>query len=203
MTKNLDRPRTTPAGTGRAPAAKARTGTADPAEPTAAALPDGAAARRSLAVLRIALGGVFLWTFLDKLFGLGRSTPRDGAWIDGGTPSQGYMRHGARGPLADVFAGAAGPVTDVLFMAGMLGVGLALVLGIGLRVAAGAAVAMMALLYLSTWPFPAGSQNFLLDNHVVYAAAAVALAACGAGATWGLGARWTAIPFVARRSWLA
>lgn len=153
-------------------------------------------------MLRVALGGVFLWTFLDKLLGLGRSTPHERAWIAGGAPSQGYMRNGAQGPLADMFADAAGTVTDVLFMAGMLGMGLALLLGVGLRVAAGATVAMMALLYLSAWPFPVGSQTFLLDDHVVYAAAAVALAACGAGATWGLGARWAAIPFVARRPWL-
>ncbi len=33
------------------------------------------ATRYLLAGIRIALGWVFLWAFLDKLFGLGRSTP--------------------------------------------------------------------------------------------------------------------------------
>ena len=32
-------------------------------------------ARRSLAVLRLATGFIFLWAFLDKTFGLGFSTP--------------------------------------------------------------------------------------------------------------------------------
>ena len=33
-------------------------------------------ARIVLAVLRIVVGFIFLWTFLDKTFGLGFSTPR-------------------------------------------------------------------------------------------------------------------------------
>lgn len=49
------------------------------------------AARASLALLRLATGWIFLWAFLDKTFGLGFSTPIDRAWINGGTPSQGFL----------------------------------------------------------------------------------------------------------------
>ena len=36
----------------------------------------GGAARRVLATLRMAMGFIFAWAFLDKLFGLGFSTGR-------------------------------------------------------------------------------------------------------------------------------
>ena len=49
-------------------------------------------ARIVLAVLRIAVGFIFLWTFLDKTFGLGFSTPRQMAWIHGGQPAQGFIK---------------------------------------------------------------------------------------------------------------
>ena len=40
-----------------------------------------AATRYLLAGIRIALGWVFLWAFLDKLFGLGRALPpRTSSW---------------------------------------------------------------------------------------------------------------------------
>ena len=36
------------------------------------------------AVTRLSLGWVFLWPFLDKMFGLGHETPAAKAWINGG-----------------------------------------------------------------------------------------------------------------------
>ena len=47
--------------------------------------------RRTLAVLRLATGFIFLWAFLDKTFGLGFSTPAERAWLNGGTPAQGFL----------------------------------------------------------------------------------------------------------------
>ncbi|MCH8627748.1 DoxX family protein [Arsenicicoccus piscis] len=49
-------------------------------------------ARLALAGLRLVLGWTFLWAFIDKLFGLGFATPSARAWIDGGTPAQGFMK---------------------------------------------------------------------------------------------------------------
>src|SRR5688572_9064984 len=45
------------------------------------------AARYLLAGVRLALGWVFLWAFLDKAFGLGFATSAARAWIDGGSPT--------------------------------------------------------------------------------------------------------------------
>ncbi|QKJ18700.1 DoxX family protein [Microbacterium hominis] len=161
--------------------------------------------RRSLAVLRLATGFIFLWAFLDKAFGLGFATPVERAWINGGTPAQGFLNSEAvTGPLQPFFQSLASPLVDVLFMAGLLGIGVALIAGVGLRIAAGATTALMLLMYLAEWPFAAnaGSTNPLIDYHVVYALVAIAIAALAAGETWGLGAQWKKLPFVQRNRWL-
>ncbi|MBI9115788.1 DoxX family membrane protein [Sanguibacter suaedae] len=161
----------------------------------------GRVGARSLAALRIVLGLVFLWPFLDKTFGLGYATPRDRAWIAGGTPSQGYLQSDAvKGPTKDLLASMASPVSDWLFMLGMLGVGLALVIGIGLRVAAVAGAFLMLPIYLASWPFGPGSNNPLVDQHLVYVVALVALAATAAGDTWGAGRPWARV--IGRQTWL-
>ena len=101
-----------------------------------------ATARGWLAVTRYATGFIFLWAFLDKTFGLGFSTPVERAWINGGTPAQGFlMSEGVTGPFQGFFPSIATPLADWLFMAGMLGIGLAVILGIGLRVSAVAGTA--------------------------------------------------------------
>ena len=137
-------------------------------------------ARTSLAVLRLATGFIFLWAFIDKTFGLGFATPGERAWINGGTPSQGFLKGDAvRGPLKDFFAGIASPATDVLFMLGMLAIGVAVILGIGLRVSAVVGSLIMVLMYLAEWPFAplTGSTNPLVDYHIIYALALIVVAA--------------------------
>lgn len=160
-------------------------------------------ARRTLAVLRYATGFVFLWAFLDKTFGFGYSTPSESSWINGGTPSQGFLNSPAViGPLKDFFAGIASPATDVLFMLGMLGVGLAVVLGIGTRVAAVSGSLIMAMMWLAEWPLAAGSSNPVVDSHVIYAIVLVLVALTYAGDTWGLGRWWRNLSVVRSQPWL-
>ena len=91
------------------------------------------AARRVLAVLRIALGSIFLWAFLDKMFALGFATGRledgsidffakGGAALNGGSPTLGFLKFGSRGPLASFWQGLAGDSwVNWLFMAALLG----------------------------------------------------------------------------------
>ncbi len=188
-----------------APAAIVRTSRAVPLA-AQATLVTSATARRWLAVTRLATGFVFLWAFLDKTFGLGFSTPVERAWINGGTPAQGFlMSEGVTGPLQPWFQSMANPVVDVLFMAGMLAVGMAVMLGIGLRVAAVSGAAIMLLMYLAEWPFliGAGSTNPVVDYHIVYALALILMAVLAAGDTWGLGAWWKKLDVVQRFHWLA
>ncbi|WP_436791306.1 hypothetical protein [Yinghuangia sp. YIM S10712] len=165
----------------------------------------------SVAGLRIVLGFVFLWAFLDKTFGLGYATKAGRGWIDGGSPTEGFLSHVNVGPMASTMRGWAGETwADWLFMTGLLGVGVAVVLGIGLRIAAVSGTVMMALMWIAEWP-PAkhletgaasGSTNPFADYHVIYALALIALAAVATGSRYGLGARWADLPIVRRNPWL-
>src|SRR3954451_11549104 len=164
-------------------------------------------AAKALAVLRISTGFVFLWAFLDKTFGLGYSTPSAKAWINGGSPTKGFLSSIDVGPFQNTFHSLAGTTfANWAFMLGLLGIGLALILGIGLRIAAGAAALMMALMWIAEWPLaqhngagePSGSTNPITDYHFIYAVSAVVVALTYAGHTWGLGRWWAQLPFVQR-----
>jgi thiosulfate dehydrogenase [quinone] large subunit len=187
-----------------------RAGTAPASADTTAA---AATATRShvFAGLRLLTGFVFLWAFLDKTFGFGYATPSGKGWIDGGSPTKGFLSGVAAGPMESTFHDWAGAGwADWLFMLGLLGIGLALISGIGLRIAALAGTAMMALMWMAEWPpakhlsdgAPSMSTNPFVDYHVIYAIVLIALAAAGAGATWGLGKLWARLPFVSRNRWL-
>src|SRR6478735_3813424 len=93
-------------------------------------------ARIALALARLATGFIFLWAFLDKTFGLHYSTGAAVAegepslsWLEGGTPSQGFLTFAAQGPFKEFFNSIAGTASDWLFMLGMLGIGVAVMLG--------------------------------------------------------------------------
>ena len=157
------------------------------------------AARRALAVLRIAFGLTFLWAFLDKTFALGYSTGvgQDGsvdrfgaaAWIHGGSPTQGFLAFGAEGPFKDVYHTIAGAAwADWLFMLGLLGIGLALTFGVGLRIAAITGAALYVLMWTVVLP---PENNPVLDDHILGAITVVVLALTNAGDTWGLGRWWS------------
>jgi thiosulfate dehydrogenase [quinone] large subunit len=160
-------------------------------------------ASRALAILRISTGFVFLWAFLDKTFGFGYATPAARAWIEGGSPTKGFLSSVEVGPLQSFYHSIAGTwYADWGFMLGLLGIGLALILGIGLRVAAGASAVLMALMWIAEYPITAGSTNPVVDYHVIYAIAAIVLALTYAGHSWGLGRWWAGRRFVQRNRWL-
>ena len=107
-----------------------------------------ALAHRVFAALRIVLGFTFFWAFLDKLFGLGYATPSERAWINGGSPTKGFLANSASGPFESFYKDIAGAAwADWLFMLGLAGIGAALLLGVGIRIAAISG----ALLYLLMW----------------------------------------------------
>jgi len=162
------------------------------------------AARRPVdyvwAIARISLGWVFLWAFLDKTFGWGFATPAERAWINGGSPTTGFLKGTGENALGGVFSGLAGQVwVDWLFMLGLLGVGVALLLGVGMRVAAVAGGLMMVLMWAAELPL---QTNPFMDDHIVYAIVLAGLAMNGAGTTWGLGAWWATTPMVRRYPFL-
>ncbi|WP_329036668.1 hypothetical protein OIE71_26670 [Streptomyces sp. NBC_01725] len=180
-------------------------GTADAARPGT-----GVLLARTLAVVRLVLGGVFLWAFGDKAFGWGYATPGGAAWTDGGSPTKGFLSGVSAGPFESTFHTWAGQGwVDWLFMLGLLSIGVALVAGFALRFAAAAGTLMMGLMWLAEWPparhlsdgAPSMSSNPLLDYHIVYAVVLIVLAVAYAGRTWGLSALWERLPVVNRNRW--
>jgi thiosulfate dehydrogenase (quinone) large subunit len=156
-------------------------------------------ARIVLAALRVVLGFYFLWAFVDKLFGFGFHTAPEKAWINGGSPTTGFLS-GVEGPFAGAFHVIAGAAwADWLFMAGLFGIGVALILGIGTRIATVSAVLLLAMMYLASFPL---ETNPIVDDHVVYALVIAALGLLGAGDVYGLGRSWKALPIVQRNHWL-
>ncbi|MFC0551490.1 hypothetical protein ACFFHJ_11430 [Planotetraspora thailandica] len=140
------------------------------------------------AVARITIGWVFLWAFLDKLFGWGFATPADRAWVNGGSPTTGFLKGTSGHALGDLFSGLAGQAwVDWLFMAGLLGIGAALVLGAGMRIAA--VTGGLLLLFMWAAELPLESNPFI-DEHIVYAVVLAVLALTNAGDTLGIGGWW-------------
>ncbi|MCU1593941.1 MAG: DoxX protein [Frankiales bacterium] len=161
--------------------------------------------RAVLAVLRLATGFIFFWAFLDKTFGFGFSTPGARSWLNGGKPAQGFLLSpGVVGPLKGFYTSLATPLVDVLFMVGMLAIGVAVMLGIGLRVSAAVGTVIMLFMYLAEWPFGANaaSTNPLVDYHIIYALSLIVVAVLAAGDTWGLGRGWKSLPIVQKQRWL-
>lgn len=157
------------------------------------------AAAKVLAATRIAMGLLFAWAFADKAFGWGYATATENAWINGGSPTQGFLGRIDHGPLADMFRGWAGAAwADWLFMLGLLGIAVTLLLGVGLRITAVTGTIMLLLMWAAEWPPDqhtdtgalTHSTNPLIDYHVIYALLLIALAAASAGNTWGLGKQW-------------
>ena len=168
-------------------------------------------AARAAAVVRIATGFVFLWAFLDKTFGWHYATASGKSWVDGGSPTKGFLSGVQAGPLQSFFHDIAGHGwADWLFMLGLLGIGSALVAGVALRVTAVAGTALMAMMWAAEWPLaqhlsggaPSMSSNPLVDYHVAYALAMILLALTYAGNTWGLGRIWAHLPIVRDHRWL-
>lgn len=162
------------------------------------------AARKALAALRIGFGLTFLWAFFDKLLALGFHTgwstnPEtgeetlsrfgDAAWINGGSPTEGFLLFGTDGKwfhgFFSSFAGAAW--ADWLFMLGLLGIGLALTLGIGMRIAAATGALLYTLMWLAALPL---ENNPVIDDHVLGAISVIVLALTLSGDTWGFGKGW-------------
>jgi len=147
-------------------------------------------------IARIALGWVFLWAFIDKLFGFGFATKAAKAWVNGGSPTTGFLKGTADNTFGGFFSGLAGNAfVDWLFMLGLAGIGVALVFGAGVRIAAITGGVLLVLMWAAELPL---ANNPFLDEHLIYSIVLVGLALANAGATLGLGT----LPIVRRTAWL-
>lgn len=120
-----------------------------------------------ISLIRICLGFIFLWAFADKLFGLGFATTSAKAWINGGSPTFGFLSFATKGPFASFFQTLAGSnIVDVLFMAGLLFVGLTMLFNRFVKLGSIAGLLMMVFMYLAVLP---PENNPVIDDHIIYA----------------------------------
>lgn len=166
--------------------------------------------RIALLLLRVDIGFYFLWAFIDKVFGLGYHTPSSNAWITGGSPTKGYLGGVNVGPAQGIYHAIAGQSwVDWLFMLGLLGIGVALILGIAIRPAVVSGIAMYFLMWLATWPpatmgggQPTGSTNPLLDDHTMGLFALIVIMGAISWAGGPLGRWWSSLSFVKKHQWM-
>ncbi len=142
-----------------------------------------------LGVLRILMGWTMLWAFLDKVFGLGYTTAAEKSWLDGVSPTLGFLKFGTTGPFEGLFQAIAGNgFVDWLFMLGLLLIGLAMMLGVGVRIAGWSGAVLMVLMWLAVLP---PEHNPIIDEHIIYLFLFVYLAVKCSGHTIGLGKWWS------------
>ena len=157
---------------------------------------------------RISLGFVFLWAFVDKLFGLGLATCNvkgvttigcHSAWLSGGSPTSGFLSHAA-GPFANFYNALAGvPLIDWLFMLGLLGIGIGLMFGVAMKVSAAAGSLMLFMMWTAAlWP----ANNPFIDQHIIYILLIIGLAGVNKDQVLGLRKVWVKLPVVKKYSWL-
>ena len=121
---------------------------------------------RILTTTRLFMGFIFLWAFVDKLFGLGFATIAEKAWIHGGSPTYGFLAMATKGPFASLFNSLAGvALVDWLFMLGLLFVGVTLILNRYVKWGALAGMVMLALMYIAVLP---PENNPIIDDHIIY-----------------------------------
>ncbi len=155
--------------------------------------------RRGAAILRVAVGFIFLFAGLDKFLGIN----------SGGQPfsAAGFLKFATNGtwpgvpeaaegappvivnPTHDVWVALAGnadlmAIVNFLVVFGQIAIGTALILGIATRFAAGSGALMMVLFGIASWDFGHG----IVNQHLTYALVALFIGYLGAGRYWGLDA---------------
>lgn len=90
------------------------------------------------------------------------------------------------------------PIVNFLNAWGLTLIGAALVLGVFVRMAGVLGATMMILYYLPILDFPyPNTHSYIVDEHIVYAATMLTLAALDAGKSLGLG-KWSSRSFLSR-----
>lgn len=118
--------------------------------------------------IRVLLGWTLLWAFLDKTFGLGFATKPESSWLNGGSPTMGFLTHATKGPFAEFYQSLAGQGwVDWMFMLGILALGISLIIGIWVQYSGWFATILFLMMYSAGFLPP--ENNPLVDEHVIYA----------------------------------
>ena len=160
------------------------------------------------ALLRIAVGMIFLWAGLEKIIGtsgwtaagfLKFGTAGTLAWpFISGEPVEGTIYN----PTHDFWVGLAGnetamTVINLLVMVGETAIGVALILGILTRFASLMGALMMLLFFFAAWDFAYG----IVNQHLTYMVVCLTIAGLGAGKYYGLDGMLARSGFAQRNGW--
>lgn len=149
--------------------------------------------QRGVALLRIAVGIIFLWAGLEKLLApqpfdasgfLKFATAGTLGWpFVTGEVAEGTVFNPTQG-LWLALAGnqAAMSVVNVLVPFGQIGIGISLILGLLTRFGAAMGALMMTFFFIAAWDFQYG----IVNQHLAYALICLTLAGIGAGRYYGL-----------------
>lgn len=166
--------------------------------------------RAGVALLRVAVGIIFLWAGAEKIVGAGPE----------GFDAAGFLEFGTAGSLAWPFVTepvegaiynptqpfwtalaaneAAMSVINVLVPFGQFGIGISLILGLLTRFGAIMGFLMMLFFFFAAWEFEHG----IVNQHLTYAVVCLALAGMGAGRYLGLDSMLADRVSPAIRDWL-
>ena len=131
----------------------------------------------SLLFLRLTLGWYFFYAGISKVL--------DPAWS-----AAGYIKNASSFPEFYNLLLSPGvlPIINLFNEWGLTLMGVALILGVFVRLASFAGVLVMMLYYFPVLQFPyAGEHGLVVDEHIIYAAALLVLAAFHSGTVWGFG----------------
>ncbi len=140
-----------------------------------------------LAVFRIMVGWIMLWPFFDKLFGLGFQTPPGSGFIDGVSPSS-FVVYVTDGIFKDFYTSLAGnQIIDIIFMLGLLALGISLMLGIASKLSTIGIIAFLFIMYTLRIP---PEDNPIIDYHLILIAGMVATYFLGGYERLSLNSKW-------------
>lgn len=132
--------------------------------------------RVSLFLLRVGLGWIFFWAGITKVL--------NPEWSAGG-----FLQGAKTFPAFFSWFGSPTmlPITNFVNEWGLTLLGVSLILGIFVRWTAPFGVILMVLYYLPILQFPYPNVNsFIVDQHIIFIIALIALYAFNAGQYWGL-----------------
>ena len=154
----------------------------------------------TLGILRIGMGLIFLWTFFDKLLGLGFDTLKENAWINGGSPTAGFLLQGTSGIFMNFYHWLSqfGSI-DWLFMAGLLGIGLSYTFGIANKLGTYSGFILLILMWAGNLP---PVHNPLIEKQLIYAITFLVIHYYKGENYLGFGKCWKKTKIVKKHKWL-
>jgi thiosulfate dehydrogenase [quinone] large subunit len=146
--------------------------------------------KRLAAILRVAVGTIFLTAGVQKAFLSAEAFDATGflKFATGGTPILGSPVEGViYNPTNEFWVNLAAntavmPIVNWLVVFGQLAIGVALILGIGTRFAAAMGTLMMLFFFVAAWEFEHG----IVNQHLTYALVTAFIGYIGAGRYYGL-----------------